>query len=73
MDEIQREPMSKDDYELLKQATIIYNNPDRQDIILRDQLLFEIPRETGLRISEIVRCRFEDFYNKNRQFKIEVK
>lgn len=73
MDEVQREPMSKEDYELLKQATIIYNKSDRLDIILRDQLLFEIPRETGLRRDEIVRCRFEDFYNQNRQFKILVK
>lgn len=73
MDEVHRELMSKEDYELLKQAIILYNSPDRQDIILRDQLLFEIPRETWLRREEIVRCKFSDFHNQNRQFKIEVK
>jgi hypothetical protein len=46
MEEKVRQPMSKEDYELLLQATILYNDSDRQDIILRDQLLFEIPRET---------------------------
>lgn len=73
MEDIVRPPMSKSDYELLLQAPVIYNDPDRKDIILRDRLLFEIPRETWLRRSEVVRCKFEDFHNPNRQFKILVK
>lgn len=72
MEDKVRQPMNKSDYELLLQAPLIYNS-DRKDIILRDQLLFEIPRETGLRRNEIVRCRFRDFHNENRQFKILVK
>ena len=73
MEDITRPPMSKSDYELLLQAPKIYNDSDRQDIILRDQLLFEIPWETWLRRAEVMRCKFEDFHNNNRQFKILVK
>lgn len=73
MEEKVRQPMSEEDYQLLLQATVLYNKNDRLDIILRDQLLFEIPRETWLRRNEIVRCKFEDFHNQNRQFKILVK
>ena len=73
MEEKVRQPMSEEDYQLLLQATVLYNKSDRLDIILRDQLLFEIPRETWLRRNEIVRCKFEDFHNQNRQFKILVK
>jgi len=73
MEDVIRPPMSKADYELLLQAPVIYNDPDRKDIILRDQLLFEIPWETGLRRSEVIRCKFADFHNDNRQFKILVK
>lgn len=73
LEEKVRQPMSREDYELLLQATILYNDSDRQDIILRDQLLFEIPWETWLRRNEIVRCKFEDFHNSNRQFKVLVK
>ena len=71
MDDIRREPMQKEDYEILRQAPLIYN--DREDIILRDQLLFEIPRETWLRRAELSRLKFEYFHNANRQFQIEVK
>jgi hypothetical protein len=46
MEERVRQPMSEEDYQLLLQATVLYNKNDRLDIILRDQLLFEIPRET---------------------------
>jgi hypothetical protein len=46
MEEKARQPMSEEDYQLLLQATILYTENDRLDIILRDQLLFEIPRET---------------------------
>ena len=73
MDDIKREPMKKEDYEILHQAPLLYNDLDRQDIILRDQLLFEIPRETWLRRAELSRLKFEYFHNENRQFQIEVK
>lgn len=73
MEEARREPMSKEDYELLHNAPVFYNDLDRQDIIWRDQLIFEIPRETGLRIAELSRLKFEHFHNENRQFQIEVK
>ncbi|MBO7694890.1 MAG: hypothetical protein J6T10_19920 [Methanobrevibacter sp.] len=46
MDDIKREPMKKEDYEMLRNAPLLYNDLDRQDIILRDQLLLEILRET---------------------------
>lgn len=73
MEDIKREPMSKEDYEILRQAPILYHDPDRKDIILRDQLIFDIPRETWLRRAELVQLKFEDFHNENRQFKILVK
>lgn len=73
MDDIKREPMRKEDFELLCLAPKIYNDSDRQDIILRDQLIFEIPWETWLRLSELARLKFEYFHSRNRQFKIEVK
>jgi site-specific recombinase XerD len=44
-----------------------------EEIRLRDELMIEIPRETWLRKSEIVRCKFKDFHNENRQFKVLVK
>lgn len=43
MEDLKREPMKKEDYELLRTAPLIYNDLDRLDIILRDQLIFEIP------------------------------
>jgi hypothetical protein len=46
MEDVRREPMKKEDYELLHSAPLMYNDSDRQDIILRDTLMFEIPRET---------------------------
>ena len=73
MDDIKREPMKKEDYEMLRNAPLLYNDLDRQDIILRDQLLLEILRETWLRRAELSRLKFEYFHNENRQFQIEVK
>lgn len=73
MEAIKREPMGKEDFEMLRIAPLLYNDLDRQDIILRDQLIFEIPWETGLRRAELTRLKFEHFHTNNRQFKIEVK
>ena len=73
MEDLKREPMKKEDYELLRTAPLIYNDLDRLDIILRDQLIFEIPWETWLRRAELSRLKFEHFHNNNRQFQIEVK
>lgn len=70
-DPVRREPMSNEDYELLHQAIRKYSKSE--EIRLRDELMIEIPRETWLRKSEIVRCRFKDFHNENRQFKVLVK
>lgn len=68
---IKREPMSEEDYDLLHTAIRLYSKSE--EIRLRDELMIEIPRETWLRKSEIVRCRFKDFHNSNRQFKVLVK
>lgn len=73
MEEIRREPMTKEDFEILRTAPLLYNDLDRQDIIFRDQLIFEIPRETWLRRAELTRLKFEHFHASNRQFQIEVK
>lgn len=73
MEDVRREPMKKEDYELLHSAPLMYNDSDRQDIILRDTLMFEIPRETWLRRAELSRLKFEHFHTENRQFEIEVK
>ena len=70
-DDVKRDPMSKEDYELLHQAIRKYSKSE--EIRLRDELMIEIPRETWLRKSEIVRCRFKDFHSENRQFKVLVK
>lgn len=68
---VKREPMSEEDYELLHKAIKLYSKSE--EIRLRNELMIEIPRETWLRKSEIVRCRFKDFHNENRQFKVLVK
>lgn len=68
---VKREPMAEEDYELLHQAIRRYSKSE--EIRLRDELMIEIPRETWLRKSEIVRCKFKDFHNPNRQFKVLVK
>lgn len=73
MEDVKREPMKKEDYEILYKAPILYNDLDRQDVILRDRLIFQIPRETGLRRAELTRLKFEHFHSPNRQFQIEVK
>lgn len=70
-DDIKRPPMSKEDYNLLHSAIRRYN--DKLEIILRDELLFEIPRETGLRRTELTRLKFSDFHNDNRQCRVLVK
>lgn len=66
-----REPMSKEDYEKLRMAPLLY--ADSYLEWLRDQLLIDIPRETWLRRAEIVRIKFEDFHTDKRQFQILVK
>jgi len=71
MEEKKRSPMENEDYELLRQAPILYEEDSL--IAQRNQLLIDIPRETGLRRCEIVRCKFKDFHNSNRQFRIEWK
>ena len=68
---VKRDPMSEEDYRLLHIAIKKYSKSE--EIRLRDELMIEIPRETWLRKSELVRCRFKDFHNTNRQFKILVK
>lgn len=70
-DEARREPMSNEDFELLHQAIRKYSKSE--EIRIRDELMIEIPRETWLRRSEIVRLRFADFHNKNRQCRVLVK
>lgn len=70
-DDIKREPMSKEDYDLLHEAIRKYSKSE--EIRIRDELMIEIPRETGLRKSELVRLRFIDFHNKNRQCRVLVK
>ena len=70
-DPIKREPMSEEDFELLHIAIRKYSKSE--EIRLRDELMIEIPRETWLRKSEIVRCKFKDFHSINRQFKVLVK
>lgn len=66
-----REPMTKEEYELLRQAPFLYNENFLES--LRDELLFVIPRETWLRRAEITRITFDDFKKWNRQFEILVK
>lgn len=66
-----REPMKKEDYEKLRKATYLYADSHLESI--RDELLVAIPWETWLRRAEIVRVRFDDFKNENRQFQILVK
>lgn len=66
-----REPMSEQEYNLLRQAPLQYADSELE--WMRDELLIEIPRETWLRRAEIVRIRFEDFHHQNRQFQILVK
>ena len=66
-----REPMTKQDYEILRQAPLLYAENELEWI--RDQLLIDIPWETWLRRAEIVRVKFEDFHSSNRQFQVLVK
>ncbi len=68
---VKREPMSEEDYQLMHTAIRLFSKSE--EIRLRDELMIEIPRETWLRKSEIVRCKFKDFHNENRQFKVLVK
>lgn len=70
-DEVKREPMSNEDFELLHTAIRLYSKSE--EIRLRDELMIEIPWETWLRRTEITRIKFKDFYNENRQFRILVK
>lgn len=69
--ENKREPMSDSEYQILRQATLLY--ADSTIEWLRDELLIMIPRETWLRRAEIVRVRFEDFHKNTRQFQVLVK
>ena len=71
MDEAKREPMSNEDYELLHIAIRKYAKSE--EIRIRNELMIEIPRETWLRRSEIVRLKFKDFHNANRQCRVLVK
>ena len=70
-DEAKREPMSEEDYYMLHRAIKKYAKTE--EIKLRNELLIEIPWETGLRRAEIVRLRFADFHNANRQCRVLVK
>ncbi|MBO7219225.1 MAG: site-specific integrase, partial [Clostridia bacterium] len=70
-DEAKREPMSEADYGLLHAAIRQFSKT--KEIRLRDELMIEIPRETGLRRTEITRLRFSDFHNANRQCRVLVK
>ena len=71
MPDKKREPMKKEDYEKLRVAPYLYADSYLEAV--RDELLIEIPWETWLRRAEIVRIKFEDFKNENRQFQILVK
>lgn len=71
MPDKKREPMKKEDYEKLRVAPYLYADSYLEAV--RDELLIEIPWETWLRRAEIVRVKFEDFKNENRQFQILVK
>lgn len=57
-----------EEYEILRQAPLRYE--DKPILALRNQLLIDIPYNTGLRRSEILRCTFEWFHSPNRQFNI---
>ena len=70
-DDAKRDPMSEEDYYLLHRAIKKYAKTE--EIKLRDELMVEIPWETGLRRSEIARLRFADFHNTNRQCRVLVK
>jgi len=70
-DDVKREPMTNEDFELLHTAIRMYSKSE--EIRLRDELMIDIPRETWLRRSEIVRLKFSDFHSENRQFRVLVK
>lgn len=70
-DPVKREPMSEEDYQLMHTAIRLFSKNEESRI--RDELMIEIPRETWLRKSEIVRLKFTDFHNTNRQFRVLVK
>lgn len=63
--------MKKDEYETFIEAPLLL---EQTPIIAeRNQLLIEVPYRTWLRRSEILRCKFADFHNENRQFMLEWK
>lgn len=60
--------MKPEEYEVFRQAPLRYE--EKPVVALRNQLLIDIPYNTWLRRSEILRCTFDGFDSPNRQFDI---
>lgn len=57
-----------EEYKVFRNAPFIYEKD--QSIAQRNQLLIDIPRNTGLRRAEFLRCTFENFMQPHFQFEV---
>lgn len=60
--------MKSEEYQIFRQAPLFYE--ENKIIAMRNQLLVDVPYNTGLRRAEILRCKFEYFHSPKRQFEI---